>query len=182
MPNIETGLRERKKRETRARMIDAAIDLVEKQGYANTTVDQIAEAVDVSPRTVAHYFPSKDQLLLSVVVPGAVRTPLVHSVEIAGVDRDHPRVARWVDRFSGHAVTPDRVAGAILTGVVRNRFLIYTSPDIRALYAFKRLAWWPYSVAMRRANVIFTRVLRPAARPSGRDFPDQIGELVEPLP
>jgi AcrR family transcriptional regulator len=66
-PNTRAGLRERKKRETRARMIDAAIDLVEKQGYAQTTVDQIAEAVDVSPRTVAHYFPSKDQLLLSVV-------------------------------------------------------------------------------------------------------------------
>jgi AcrR family transcriptional regulator len=66
-PNTRAGLRERKKRETRARMIDAAIDLVEKQGYAQTTVDQIAEAVDVSPRTVAHYFPSKDQLLLSVI-------------------------------------------------------------------------------------------------------------------
>ena len=32
----------------------------------------------------------------------------------------------------------------------------------RALYAFKRLAWWPYSVAMRRVNVVFTRALRPA--------------------
>ena len=40
----------------------------------------------------------------------------------------------------------------------------YTSVDIRALYAFKRLAWWPYSVAMRRVNVLFTRALRPAPR------------------
>ncbi len=47
---------------------------------------------------------------------------------------------------------------------VRNRFLIYTSPDIRALYAFKRVAWWPYSVAMRQANVLFSRALRPAHR------------------
>jgi hypothetical protein len=45
--------------------------------------------------------------------------------------------------------------------VARNRFLIYTSTDIRALYLFKRLAWWPYSVAMRRANLLFTRALRP---------------------
>ncbi len=118
---------------------------------------------------------------VSVVVPGAVKTPLVHSVEIAGVDRDHPRVARWVDRFSGHAVTPERVAGAILSGVVRNRFLIYTSSDIRALYAFKRYAWWPYSLVMRRVNVVFTRMLRPASRPSDRDFPDETGELVEPV-
>jgi hypothetical protein len=39
--------------------------------------------------------------------------------------------------------------------------LIYTSADIRALYAFKRFAWLPYSFAMTRVNVAFTRALRP---------------------
>lgn len=102
---------------------------------------------------------------VSVVVPGAVKTPLVSTVEIAGVDRDHPRVSRWVDRFGGHAVSPETAARKILAGVQKNQYLIYTSSDIRALYAFKRLAWWPYSVAMRRVNVVFTRVLRPAPRP-----------------
>ena len=61
------GLRERKKQATRAKLIDAAADLIDKQGYSKTTVEQIANAVDVSPRTVAHYFPSKEQLLLSMV-------------------------------------------------------------------------------------------------------------------
>ena len=98
---------------------------------------------------------------VSVVVPGAVKTPLVNTVDIAGVDRDDPRVARWVTRFSGYAVTPEHAATAILAGVAKNRFLIYTSPDIRALYAFKRFAWGPYSVVMRRANVFFTWALRP---------------------
>lgn len=98
---------------------------------------------------------------VSLVVPGAVDTPLVQTVQIAGIDREHPTVQRWVKRFSGHAVTPEKVADAILAGVTKNRYLIYTSPDIRALYAFKRVAWWPYSVAMRRVNVFFTRVLRP---------------------
>ena len=98
---------------------------------------------------------------VSVVVPGAVDTPLVQTVEIAGVDRDHPAVQRLVRLFSGHAVAPEKVAAAILAGVTRNRFLIYTSADIRALYAAKRLAWWPYSRAMTRVNVMFTRALRP---------------------
>jgi NAD(P)-dependent dehydrogenase (short-subunit alcohol dehydrogenase family) len=102
---------------------------------------------------------------VSVVVPGAVDTPLVHTVEIAGVDRDDPTVQRWVSRFSGHAVSPERAAEKILAGVAKNRYLIYTSADIRALYAFKRVAWWPYSVAMRQVNTIFTRALRPAAMP-----------------
>ncbi|HEX7321900.1 MAG TPA: SDR family oxidoreductase, partial [Mycobacterium sp.] len=98
---------------------------------------------------------------VSVVVPGAVHTPLVDTVEIAGVDRENPDVARWVGRFAGHAVSPEKAAQKILAGVAKNRYLVYTSPDIRALYAFKRLAWWPYSVAMRRVNLIFTRALRP---------------------
>ena len=98
---------------------------------------------------------------VSVVVPGAVNTPLVDTVHIAGVDRDHPKVQRLVKFFSGHAVTAEKVADKILAGIAKNQFLIYTSADIRALYAFKRLAWGPYSYAMTRVNVAFTRALRP---------------------
>jgi NAD(P)-dependent dehydrogenase (short-subunit alcohol dehydrogenase family) len=106
---------------------------------------------------------ARHRIGVSVVVPGAVRTPLVQTVQIAGVDREDPRVKKWTDRFGGHAVSPEHVADRILRGVRRNRFLIYTSPDIRALYLFKRTMWWPYSVAMRGANVLFTRALRPKA-------------------
>jgi NAD(P)-dependent dehydrogenase (short-subunit alcohol dehydrogenase family) len=108
---------------------------------------------------------ARHRIGVSVVVPGAVKTPLVDTVEIAGVDREDPKVSRWVDRFSGHAVSPEKAADKILAGVQKNRYLIYTSPDIRALYAFKRLAWWPYSVVMRQVNVIFTRALRPSPAP-----------------
>lgn len=107
---------------------------------------------------------ARHRIGVSVVVPGAVRTGLVQTVQIAGVDRDDPRVQKWVDRFAGHAVSPEKAADKILAGMRRNRFLVYTSPDIAALYAFKRLAWWPYSVAMRQANVAFTRALRPRQR------------------
>lgn len=107
---------------------------------------------------------ARHRIGVSVVVPGAVKTPLVQTVQIAGVDREDPRVKKWTDRFSGHAVSPEHAAECILKGVRRNRFLIYTSFDIRALYMFKRVAWWPYSVAMRQANVLFTKALRPSAR------------------
>lgn len=104
---------------------------------------------------------ARHRIGVSLVVPGAVNTPLVGTVEIAGVDREDPNVARWIRRFAGHAVSPEKAAEKILAGVAKNRYLIYTSADIRAFYAFKRLAWWPYSVAMRQVNVIFTRALRP---------------------
>lgn len=108
---------------------------------------------------------ARHRIGVSVVVPGAVKTPLVQTVQIAGVDRDHPAARRWTERFAGHAVSPEHVADRILRGVSRNRYLIYTSPDIRALYLFKRTMWWPYSFAMRQANLLFTRALKPATEP-----------------
>ncbi|MGE2712693.1 SDR family oxidoreductase [Mycolicibacterium litorale] len=107
---------------------------------------------------------ARHRIGVSVVVPGAVKTPLVQTVQIAGVDREDPNVQKWTNRFTGHAVSPERAAERILAGVRRNRYLIYTSPDIRAFYLFKRTMWWPYSVAMRQVNVIFSRALRPARR------------------
>lgn len=104
---------------------------------------------------------ARHRIGVSVVVPGAVKTGLVQTVEIAGVDREDPNVQKWVDRFAGHAISAEKAADKILAGMRRNRFLIYTSVDIRALYAFKRAAWWPYSVAMRQVNVLFSRALRP---------------------
>ena len=104
---------------------------------------------------------ARHRIGVSVVVPGAVKTGLVQTVQIAGVDREDPNVQKWVDRFAGHAISAEKAADKILAGMTRNRFLIYTSVDIRALYAFKRVAWWPYSVAMRQVNVLFSRALRP---------------------
>ncbi|HNF04176.1 MAG TPA: SDR family oxidoreductase, partial [Mycobacterium sp.] len=56
---------------------------------------------------------------VSLVVPGAVNTPLVDTVHIAGVDRDHPRVQRLVRLFPGHAVPAEKVADKILAGIAK---------------------------------------------------------------
>jgi AcrR family transcriptional regulator len=56
------GLRERKKRETRARIAAKALELFATQGFERTTIAQIAEATDVAPRTVSSYFPVKEEL------------------------------------------------------------------------------------------------------------------------
>ena len=104
---------------------------------------------------------ARHRIGVSLVVPGAVNTPLVDSVHLAGVDREHPQVQRWVGLFSGHAISAEKVVDKMLDGIARNRFLIYTSADIRALYAFKRFAWLPYAYPMTRVNVVFTRALRP---------------------
>jgi NAD(P)-dependent dehydrogenase (short-subunit alcohol dehydrogenase family) len=95
---------------------------------------------------------------VSLVCPGGVRTPLVGTVEIAGVDRDDPSFAPEIERFERHAVTPERAAEKILEGVARGRYLVFTSNDIRVLHWFQRYFPPVYVLAMRLLSQRFERV------------------------
>jgi AcrR family transcriptional regulator len=61
---IARGLRERKKLKTRESIQREAMRLIGKQGYDQTTVEQIAAAVEISPSTFFNYFPSKEDVVL----------------------------------------------------------------------------------------------------------------------
>lgn len=63
--DVPAGLRERKKRETRDRIVTVAFELFQAQGYDQTTLAQIAERTQVSARTVSNYFPQKVDLLVA---------------------------------------------------------------------------------------------------------------------
>ncbi len=59
------GLRERKKIKTRAAIREHAMQLFKAQGYNETSVEQIAEAAEVSPSTFFRYFPTKEDVVLA---------------------------------------------------------------------------------------------------------------------
>jgi AcrR family transcriptional regulator len=61
----KTGLRERKKQKTRAAIQHQALRLFREHGYEATTVDHIAEAVEISPSTFFRYFRAKEDLVLT---------------------------------------------------------------------------------------------------------------------
>src|SRR3978361_1377611 len=85
------GLRERKKIRTRAAIRDNAIRLFDEQGYAATTVDQIAEASDVSPSTFFRYFPNKE----AVVLADDLDELMITAIRSAPAELSPLEVMRW---------------------------------------------------------------------------------------
>lgn len=63
---MSEGLRERKKKATRLALSSAALRLARQHGPDNVTIETIAEAAGVSPRTFFNYFPSKDDAILGI--------------------------------------------------------------------------------------------------------------------
>ena len=112
-----TGLRERKKARTRSGISAAAIALFLERGYDQVSVAEVAEAAEVSKRTLFAYFPTKDDLVLhrfadhkgeaARVVrdrePGVPAMTALHRHFVDGLDRydpvtglnDHPGVVAF---------------------------------------------------------------------------------------
>ena len=101
---------------------------------------------------------------VTLVCPGGVDTGLVETLDIAGIDPEVRKASPMSERFRRHAKSPERVAGQILRGVRRNRYLVYTSPDIRALHLLERLAPHVYALFMRIANDVFVGQMRRMTR------------------
>jgi len=106
---------------------------------------------------------------VSLVCPGGVRTPLVDSVRIVGVDADAPSIRKLKSRFERRAVAPETVAEKILEGIEKNRYMVYTSRDIQVGHWVQRKFEPLYTLAMRRAN---DYLVKAAASPGNAEVED----------
>jgi AcrR family transcriptional regulator len=122
-----TGLRERKKAETRAALQDAALRLAARDGVDKVSIEAIADAVGVSPRTFFNYFPSKEDAMvgLSPTIPSPVADLLRdRPVDEAPLDALRSALKGSVERLQED---PDRW--------VMRRQLVQRHPELAARYA-----------------------------------------------
>jgi AcrR family transcriptional regulator len=119
------GLRERKKAKTRNAIQEHALRLFREQGYARTTVEQIAEAAEVSPSTFFRYFPTKED----VVLYDALDPLLIEAMGHQPLDLQ-PLEAM---RRAMHEVWGTLKPGALTDELDRGR-LVYTVPELRERY------------------------------------------------
>jgi AcrR family transcriptional regulator len=137
------GLRARKRRQTRQRIIEAGLRLFMANGYEATTLDDVAEAADISRRTYFSYFASKDDLLLAWQ-DGAIddlRAALVESAS-GRTPLDAARAA--LSAVIGRYETADFIAVDDLmrsTEILRDRKQGSYERQERALFAAMLEAW-----------------------------------------
>ncbi|HEY2167703.1 MAG TPA: SDR family oxidoreductase [Jatrophihabitantaceae bacterium] len=114
---------------------------------------------------------ARHRIAVTLVCPGGVDTPLTESVEIAGINTASPVVRKARGAFQRRAVSPDVAAARIEAGMLRRRYLVYTSEDIRLIHAVQRYLPPLYVLIMRMFNRAADAVGAKAGAPSG----DQAG-------
>ncbi len=107
---------------------------------------------------------ARHRIGVSLVCPGGVDTGLTETVQIAGVDNTSATFRKLQARFKKRAVTPEKAAAAILKGVRKNRYWVYTSPDIHVAHLAQRYFPPGYWVAMTVMNRVANKALPQVGR------------------
>lgn len=144
------GLRERKKTRTREAMYKQAMRLFLKQGYEETTVEQIAAEAEVSYSTFFRYFSSKE----AVVFADDFDDQIAAEFERQLAELPAPRALATAMR----RVT-DSLSGPELTALRERNKLVHSLPVLRA-------------AVVRHLDESFVAIREAAARHTGLDRDD----------
>ncbi|MFF4367109.1 TetR/AcrR family transcriptional regulator [Streptomyces sp. NPDC001594] len=186
------GLRERKKQKTRQTIFEAALHLFLTRGFDEVSIVEIAEAAEVSKRTLFTYFPTKEDLVLHVFAD--------HEDESARVVRGRPAGTAPLDALHAHELDalarrdpvtgltsdPEAVAFARLlstTASLSERLMRYAGRSIDALArALEESGADELTARLAAAQVVTTlRVLADrnseqvqAGRPADEVYPEAV--------
>ena len=142
------GLRERKKAKTHAAIQEEALRLFREQGYDATTVEQIAEAAEVSPSTFFRYFPTKED----VVFYDVLDPPMVESFRAQPRELNPIQAMRQAFRAVFATLSAEELARQ-----QERKALLFAVPELRAAW-LGELA----NTVQLIAALIAERVGRPA--------------------
>ncbi|MFF0293926.1 TetR/AcrR family transcriptional regulator [Kitasatospora sp. NPDC004614] len=127
------GLRERKKQRTRDALIGAAHRLFLGQGFARTTVDEIAAEVEVSQRTFFRYFANKEEVALAVLAD--VEEEFLERLRTRPAEENPLQAMRGAVHEVWQAIDQDRGARyGTVTAVLELFELIESTPTLLAAH------------------------------------------------
>jgi AcrR family transcriptional regulator len=118
------GLRERRRTSTRREIVEAALDLFEKDGFDATTINDVAAAADVSPRTVFRHFATKEDLVFF--------GQSAETERLAALLAEAPKGGDPVDTLVAVTRTLVLTPGGTAEQLVRGRRLVERVPSLRA--------------------------------------------------
>jgi AcrR family transcriptional regulator len=177
------GLRERKKLATRGALRDSAMRLFAEQGFAKTTIDQIADAADVSRATFFSYFPSKEEIVFG---DGAAAIEMLAAQLGERGERSIIEVVRaWLDQLAGwfepELVLQQRLAREV-PDIGARRLQLFGRAEAIIADALAEEAGRDQQLAARLAAAALVAGLRvaeetAAARMEQEDRPLEAGEI-----
>ncbi|MCO8126278.1 TetR family transcriptional regulator [Acidimicrobiia bacterium EGI L10123] len=149
------GLRERKKRDRRRQIEDVAVELFEQQGFDATTIEQIAAAAEIAPRTFFSYFETKDDVVIADYADRLGR--ILEELDQRPADEPTWRALRaaFAAVASDYATEVDRLA--------RRFGIMATTPSVQAR-SLQLQAGWEHTLAAHLA----TRMGAAASDPTPR--------------
>jgi AcrR family transcriptional regulator len=124
-PNPPVGLRERKKQRTRQAIVEAATRLFAEQGYADTTLAEVAEEAEVALSTIFNYFPGKLDIVFAML------DALIDSAQARIVERPDGETASHAVLAWVRDVLPDLEKPYTET-IRRSDEIIRSDPDLVA--------------------------------------------------
>lgn len=117
--------------ESRDRLLDAALDVIRRQGYSATTVDEICREANLTKGSFFHHFKSKDELaLLAVERWNTVTGALFKSAEFQMKDDPLARIHGYLDLRGAILIGEPSEFTCLLGTLVQETY--QTHPDIRA--------------------------------------------------
>ncbi|MCF6422091.1 MULTISPECIES: TetR family transcriptional regulator [Amycolatopsis] len=130
------GLRERKKARTRAAIQSHALRLFTAQGYAETTIEQIAAAAEVSQSTFFRYFPTKeDTVLYDRLDPVLMRAFVEQPAELTPLQAVRAACAQVFARLDAEESELERARQRLVFSVpeLRNRMIEHIAAGLGML-------------------------------------------------